>query len=183
MTDRQSQLDYDVYLAALPRHTLGPPRPDAPSRYGTTRRPLLKPYNGFSGIERRRGGYLALWLLAAGCMKMSERCDICGSGGPLGPHGENYFDPVSDPTLCRACHRAIHLRFYKWHEWRVIVDASAITGREWFAMIPRHGIDIAQHLRNRWGWRAADLETSPIFSFPDAIAEVLPSNMLPHPAL
>lgn len=183
MTDRQPQFDYDAYLDALPRHVLGPPRPDAPTRYPVTRRPLLKSYNGFIGEERRRGGYLALWLLTAGCMTLAAQCDICGSRGPLSLHGENYYDVSRDPSVCRACHAAIHLRFWKWDAWRRIVDASADTGREWFSLIPRHRIDLAQHLRNRWGWHAADLEKSPICPFPDFIAEVLPGQMLPHPAL
>ncbi len=175
--------DYDAYLDALPRNVLGPPRPDAPTSYPVTRYPLLKSYNGFSGIERRRGGHLAGWLLAAGCMTLADQCDICGRAGPLAPHGENYYLPASDPTLCRTCHRAIHLRFYRWHDWRLLVDATAVTGNEWFARVPRREIDIAQHLRDRWGWHAADLERSPICPFPDFIAEALPSNILRHPNL
>ena len=183
MTDRQPPFDYDAYLDALPRHVLGPPRPDAPSCYPVTRRPLLKSFDGFSGLERRRGGYLALWLVAAGCMTLASQCDICGSRGPRGLHGENYYDVSRDPTLCRACHRAIHLRFYRWDDWQRIVDTSAVTGSEWFALIPRYGIDLAQHLRKRWGWHAADLERSPLCPLPDAITQALPDNMLPHPAL
>lgn len=183
MTDRQPPFDYDAYLDALPRHVLGPPRLDAPTRHRVTSRPLLKSYAGFTGEERRRGGYLALWLVAAGCMTLASQCDICGSRGPLALHGENYYDVSRDPTLCRTCHRAIHLRFYRWRDWRTLVDASAVTGSEWFSRIPQHEINIAQHLRNRWGWHAADLERSPICPLPDAIAEALPSNMLPHPVL
>lgn len=183
MTDRQPQFDYAAYLDALPRHVLGPPRPDAPTRYQVSRFPLLKPYHGFSGVERRRGGQLAGWLLTAGCMTLASRCDICGSRGPLSLHGEVYYDVSRDPTLCRPCHAAIHLRPWKWDAWRRIVDASATAGNEWFALIPRHGIDIAQHLRNRWGWHAADIERSPICPLPDTIISSLPANMLPHPAL
>lgn len=183
MTDRQPKFDYDAYLDALPRHVLGQPRPDAPTRYPVTRYPLLKSYNGFSGLERRRGGHLAGWLVAAGCMTLGSQCDICGSRGSLALHGENYYLPSSDPTLCRQCHSAIHLRFYRWDDWRRLVHASSVTGREWFARIPRHRIDIAQHLRDRWGWHAANLEQSPICPFPDVIAEALPLNMLPHPAI
>lgn len=183
MTDRQPQFDYDGYLDALPRQILGPPRLDAPTRYPVSRYPVLKPFNGFSGIERRRGGHLAGWLVTAGCMTLASKCDICESRGPLALHGDNYYDVASDPTLCRSCHKSIHMRFYRWDDWRRLVDASAVTGSEWFALIPRHGLDIAQHLRNRWGWRAADLERSPLCQLPDTIIASLPGNMLPHPAL
>jgi len=88
-----------------------------------------------------------------------------------------------DPTICRPCHRLIHLRFYRWNDWRKLVDASAVTGNVWFAMIPPQAVDVAQHLRDRWGWRAADLERSPICPLPDAIVAALPDNMLLHPAL
>ena len=183
MTDCQSHFDVEAYLDALPRHILASPRPNAPSRYQVSRYPLLKPYNGFSGIERRRGGQLAGWLLAAGCLTLPLRCDICRSRGPLGLHGDNYYDVSRDPTLCRKCHRLIHLRFYRWEDWRRLVDASAVNGREWFALIPRQAVDIAQHLRDRWGWRAGDLERSPICPLPEAIIATLPDNMLSHPAL
>lgn len=183
MTDRLPQFDYDGYLDALPRHDLAPPRLDAPTRYQVSRFPLLKPYHGFSGVERRRGGQLAGWLLAAGCMTLASKCDICGCRGPLALHGCNYYDVASDLTLCRSCHKSIHMRFYRWDDWRRLVDASAVTGNEWFFRIPRHGLDIAQHLRDRWGWQAADLERSPVFPLPVGITMSLPGNMLPHPAL
>lgn len=183
MTERQSQFDIDGYIEALPRHVLRPPRPDAPTRYQVSRYPLLKAYHGFSGVERRRGGQLAGWLVAAGCLTVPAQCDICGSREGVALHGEVYYDVSRDPALCKPCHRSIHLRFYRWDEWIRIVDGSAVTGKEWFALIPRHGIDIARHLRDRWGWRIADLETSPLCPLPDAIAEVLPGNMLPHPTL
>lgn len=179
----QPIVDLDEYLAALPVRRLSPPRPYAPALYQVSRRPLLKPFNGFSGVERRRGGQLAGWLLAAGCMAMPDRCDICGDGGPLSLHGENYYDVRRDPALCRRCHRALHLRPYQLEAWRRIVDASAATGREWFALAPCHGLDLADHLRQRFGWRVADIERSPVAALPDAIAVRLPCNMLQHPKL
>ena len=75
------------------------------------------------------------------------------------------------------------MRFYRHYEWRKLVDASAVTGGEWFALIPPNSIDIAQHLRDRWGWSVADLERSPLCPLPDAISTALPNNLLPHPAL
>ncbi|WP_156427347.1 hypothetical protein [Novosphingobium sp. Fuku2-ISO-50] len=183
MTDRAAPFDIDAYIEALPRRVLSAPRPNAPTRYQVWNYPLLKDYHGFTGTERRRAGQLGHWLIAAGCLTLPERCEICASPGPIAQHGENYYDVPSDPALCRACHRAIHLRFWQWDAWRKIVDASAITGEEWFALTPRHSIDIAGHLRHRWGWRVADIERSPIMSLPDAIAVVLPDNMLALPRL
>ena len=126
---------------------------------------------------------MASWLLAAGCIAKPKHCDICGSRDRVNLHGENYYDVLRDPALCRACHRAIHLRPWQWDRWRRIVEASAVTGREWFMLAPRHGIDLAQHLRNKSGWSVADIERSPIAPLPDAITALLPSNMLKHPDL
>ena len=183
MTDGHSRFDVDAYLDALPRHRLASPRPDAPTHYQVSRYPLLKSFNGFTGIERRRGGQLAGWLMVAGCLTLPLQCDICGSRGPLALHGDNYYDVTRDPTLCRPCHRLIHLRFYRWNDWEKLVSASSITGSEWFTLIPRHAVDIAQHLRNRWGWGPADLERSPLCPLPGPIAAALPNNMLQHPGL
>lgn len=179
----QPEVDIDEYLAALPVRSLSAPRNDPPSMYQVSRGPLLKYFNGFSGVERRRGGQLAAWLLAAGCIALPSRCEICGSKGPLALHGEVYYDVTRDPALCRRCHMSLHLRPYRWTEWRKIVDTSAITGREWFALAPPNGADIAGYLRMQWGWAAADLVKSPIRPLPDVIAEMLPGNMLDHPEL
>lgn len=184
MTSRPT-LDLDEYIAALPVRPISAPRLRVPKLYRTSSWPLLKAYNGFSGVERRRGGQLGGWLRAAGCLTLPPICDICGSRGPLGLHSETYYHVARDPALCRSCHRALHLRFWHWDAWRRIVDASSVTGREWFALAPRDrgGTDIAGHLRDKWGWRAADIERSPITHLPDAIAALLPGNMLHHPSL
>ena len=175
-------VDLDEYLAALPTRELSPPRPYAPRLYQVSRWPLLKSFNGFTGVERRRGGQLAGWLLATGCIAMPTRCDICGSRGPLSLHGENYYDATRDPALCRPCHRALHMRPYQWRVWRDIVDASATTGREWCALAPVHGLDLAQHLRQRFGRKVVDIERSPLSPLPEAIMSTLPNNMWKHPS-
>lgn len=171
------------YLDALPVQLLSAPRPNAPTRYQVSRWPLLKPYNGFSGEERRRGGQLAVWLLAAGCVALPAQCDVCASREPLQLHNETYYHVGRTPAICARCHKAIHLRQWQWDAWRRIVDEVAITGREWFALAPRYGFDIAEHLRNRWGWLVADIEASPMTPLPDFIALKLPGNMLAHPCL
>ena len=179
----QPTTDIDEYLAALPVQPLSAPRPDAPARYQVSRWPLLKPYNGFSGEERRRGGQLAVWLLVAGCVALPAQCDICARREPLQLHNETYYHVGRTPSLCSRCHKSIHLRQWQWKAWCNIVDASATTGREWFALMPRYGLDIAQHLRNRWGWGVADIERSPVTPLPHDIIAALPGNMLGHPFL
>lgn len=177
-----SGFDIDTYLDTLPSFRLREPS-TPPPRYHVSQWPLLKPYGGFTGEERRRGGQLAVWLLAAGCIAKPKHCDVCGSKSGVGFHSESYYHVARYASLCRRCHFALHRRHFEWDQWRRIVDAAAVTGREWFALAPRHRIDIAQHLRNRWGWRAADIERSPVTPLPDAIAALLPDNMLPHPNL
>lgn len=179
----QWTVDPDEYLVALPTLRLWAPKRTPPAKYEVSRWPLLKPFNGFSGIERRRGGQLVGWLLAAGCIALPERCDICASPGPLGLHGDCYYDVSRDPALCRPCHRALHFRPFQWDAWRRIVDAAAVTGREWFALAPRHGLDLALHLRYKFGPQVASIERSPLLPLPDAIAVLLPRNMLAHPDL
>lgn len=175
-------LDIDFYIDALPSHRLREPR-RVPAFYQDSRWPLLRSYSGFSGEERRRGGQLIGWLQAAGCLPRPSRCHICHSRERVGFHSESYYHILRPVMLCNACHMAVHRRHFAWDAWRRIVDGAALTGREWFALAPRHGIDIAQHLRDRWGWTAADIECSPISPLPDHIAALLPGNMLPHPAL
>lgn len=165
MTERPTA-DLDEYLAVLATRRLSAPRRVAPYHYQVSRWPLLKPFNGFTGIERRRGGQLAGWLLAAGCITIPDHCGICANPGPLGLHGECYYDVSRDPALCARCHCALHLRPYQWDAWRRTVDASAVTGGEWFALAPRHGLDLAQHLRDKFGWTVADVERSPMTPLP-----------------
>lgn len=182
MIDRQSSFDTEAYIDALPSHRLQEPR-RAPPLYQETQWPLLKPYNGCSGIERRRGGQLIGWLQAAGCLPRPSRCEICYGRERVNYHSESYYHVLRPATLCNACHMAAHRRHFAWDAWRRIADASAVTGREWFALAPRYGLDLAQHLRDKFGWRAADIERSPVTPLPDSIAVLLPGNMLRHPSL
>jgi len=179
---RSPALDIDAYVASLPSYRLREPR-IVPPLYRESRWPLLRSYNGFSGEERRRGGQLIGWLQAAGCLPRPTRCDICGSRERVGSHSETYAHVQRVVSICPACHRALHLRPWQWDAWRRIVDRAAVTGNEWFAVMPRHGIDIAQHLRDRWGPSVMDIERSAIAPLPDAITALLPGNMFPHPHL
>jgi hypothetical protein len=183
MTDRPPALDIDAYIDALPSHRLREPQ-RVPQRYQTwSSYPLLKPYNGFDGVERRRGGQLLQWLEDAGCLVKPAHCEICRRRERLGFHSESYYHCVRSSALCRNCHRALHMRPWHWDAWRRMVDAAAVTGQEWFVLAPRYGIDIAEHLRNRWGWTAANIEMSPVAPLPEAIVAVLPCNLLHHERL
>ena len=175
-------LDIDAYIDALSSHRLREPR-RVPPRYQESPWPILRAYNGFTGEERRRGGQLIGWLQTAGCLPRPSRCDICRSRERVAYHSETYYHVLRPAMLCNACHMTLHRRHFAWDAWRKIVDASTVTGREWWALAPRFGLDIAAHLRNRHGWQAADVARSPIAPLPDAIAGLLPGNMLAHPAL
>ena len=174
-----SSFDIDAFIDALPSHRLREPS-RIPLLYRESRWPLLKPYNGFTGVERRRGGQLIGWLEDAGCLPRPSHCDICKGRGGVSSHSESYAHVLRAPRLCRACHRALHLRPWQWDAWRRIVDQAAVTGQEWFVLAPRYGIDIAQHLRDRWGASVMDIENSPVSPLPDAITAMLPGNMFPH---
>jgi len=175
-------LDIDAYIETLPSYRLREPR-WVPTRYQESQWPLLRDYNGFSGTERRRGGQLIGWLQAAGCLPRPSRCDICKSRTKVAFHSESYYHVLRPATLCNACHMAAHKRHFAWDAWRRIVGAYSTTGREWWALTPRYCLDIAAHLRDRYGWLAADLARSPIAPLPDEIAALLPENLLPHPLL
>jgi hypothetical protein len=179
MTD---QVDIDDYIAALQSHRLRDPL-RVPRAYQESPWPLLRAYNGFTGIERRRGGQLIGWLQTAGCLPRPSRCDICDTRTKVAFHSESYYHVLRPASLCNACHMALHKRHFAWSAWRKIVDAYAVTGREWWALAPRYGIDIAEHLRARHRWGAADITRSPIAALPDAIIAQLPGNMLAHPML
>lgn len=174
--------DMDTYIDALPSYRLREPvRP--PVRYQTWNTPLLKPYNGFDGLERRRAAQLIYWLNDAGCLVKPSRCQICGSLHRVQFHSECYYLAMRPTAVCARCHRALHLRPWQWEAWRAIVEANSKTGKEWFVLAPRYGMDMAKHLRDQHGWEAARIERSPIQSLPVAISKVLPSNMMPHPKL
>lgn len=175
-----NSFDIDAFIDALPSHRLREPS-RIPLFYRESRWPLLKPYNGFTGVERRRGGQLIAWLEDAGCLPRPSRCQICHSRERVGAHSECYFHVLRVVPICARCHRALHMRPWQWDAWRRIVDQAAVTGKEWFVLAPRYGIDIAGHLRERWGASVANIERSPITPLPTAIVAVLPGNMLPHP--
>lgn len=172
-------IDIDAYIASLPVRELRPPRPDAPTRFLRWRWPLSKPFNGFSGVERVRGWQLSVWLERAGSLTRPTQCDICGSEDRVAFHSETYFHVGRAPALCSRCHRALHRRQIEWREWRAIVEPVVLTGREWFALAPRYGLDIAAHLRAQWGRQVADLLCSPFWQRPI----IVPDDLMPHPDL
>lgn len=170
------------FIDALPSYRLATPR-SPPARFPEWRWPLSKPYQGFSPTERVRGWQMSRWLQAAGSLPYPRRCDICRSGDHVGFHSASYYHVGRAPALCRHCHRAIHRCHISPDNWERVVQSCARTGDEWFVLLPLPTVDLAQHLRSPWGWKAADLLGSPITSLPPAIAERLPSNIEKHPQL
>lgn len=175
-------VDIDAYIDALPSYLLRDPL-RVPLTYRESPWPLLRAYNGFTGEERRRGGQLIGWLQMAGSLPRPSRCDICRSREKVAFHSESYYHVLRPASLCNPCHMATHKRHFAWDAWRRIVDVHTVTGREWWALAPRHGLDIASHLRARHGWAAADVTRSPVAPLPDSVTALLPGNMLPHPHL
>ena len=171
--------DLDAYLDALPRRTLLPPR-TPPIRFRTTNWPLLRPYNGFSGIERRRGGQLSSWLVDAGSMIVPDTCDVCGSKDRVNLHGESYYHVNRAPALCNVCHRAIHRRWFDDAAWHWLASHRGKSPHLWLDLLSRHPLDLAAHIRQTHGWAAANvLADATLLTVASAIK--WPNNLMPHP--
>lgn len=161
--------DLDAFLDALPRHEAHPPKQKwafafkDPFKY-----PLNGPYNGFTGLERRRGGQIYTWACMMGILHKPKDCSICGGRfGGVNLHSEDYYNIFTAPALCRSCHKLIHQRFKNPRPWRMLVEGCSKTGREWFALAPLEPIDMAAVLRERHGDGAQDLINSPFYDWPE----------------
>lgn len=105
-------------------------------------------YNGFTGAERRRGDQVLQVLRKQGVVPEPETCDICGTTGRVGYHGENYFDPFSMAPLCFSCHMALHRRFRSPEKWFERLDQHADNPKiEDFHLLPMVEPDFARWLR------------------------------------
>jgi hypothetical protein len=63
----------------------------------------------------------------------------------------------------------------------VLVDRHSKTGEEWFGLLLREPVDLAGHLRRKWGWQAADLLKSPLSPLEPSIRDAFPGNLIAHP--
>lgn len=116
----------------------------------TWRGPLLKPYNGFSGLQRVRTWELGSWLRRRKKLFLGNACDLCGHDRRLGGHSENYADVERALTLCSGCHLTIHLRFKQPVRWRKALDRLS-TVPDWATALPSEPFDLAGWLALR-GW-------------------------------
>lgn len=96
-------------------------------------------YNGWSGEERLAVLPILRAALAAGTLAPPTRCSICRATGSsdwrasdaIVFHDEDYANPLGAYTVCKPCHRLIHLRFWRATEWTAHVALHA-RGGAWF---------------------------------------------------
>lgn len=133
--------DVRQFLAALPRQELREPSPEVALSVPWPRAyPTLRPYNGFSSLDRAKMGAAANWLRRVGALALHPVCEICGSVNRLGHHSENYADPRNAITLCQPCHFALHRRFTQPEAWaRRTVNTGAGS---WVAQLLPYRLDI-----------------------------------------
>lgn len=106
---------------------------------------LLKPYNGFSGLQRVRAWELGSWLRSRKKLFLGDACDLCGHDRRLGGHSENYADVERALTLCSGCHLTIHLRFRQPRRWLNLLERVS-TVPDWVALLPASPFDLAGYL-------------------------------------
>lgn len=79
-------------------------------------------YNGFPPEQRFKALRWYQGEVAAGRRQRPTVCDLCGNGGVVDAHSEDYSDPFGEQTgkyaLCYACHMMIHCRFTAPTKWR-----------------------------------------------------------------
>ncbi len=130
-------------------------------------------YNGFTSDERLHLWQLVKWLMAQGAMSVLVSCDICGSHDRLQHHSENYYNPFQAAVVCAACHRLIHLRFWRWSEWRELCKACDPKGAKWYSLLTLEQPDIASYIREKHGPQVSDLLNSPLYRLPDSCGGAL----------
>lgn len=119
----------DRAVDAQARAAISAGHPMPVSRY-----PLLRPYNGATGQERRDNGNRYIIGRELGLIPWGKFCSICCSTRFVGAHNENYFRPCSAMPICRSCHRLIHRRFYDPSPWLARAHEHAYEGA-WFTII------------------------------------------------
>lgn len=167
------RLDIEALLQALPhRPPLDPPAIRDIAFVTWSGKPSPR-YNGFTSDERLHTWQLVRWLEAQGVLAPLERCDICGSSDRLQRHSENYYNPMQAAIVCGSCHRLIHLRFWRWHEWRDLCWKHDALGSKWFSVLEIKQPDVAGYLREKHGPDTRNLKLSPLFTLPAHVREAL----------
>lgn len=157
--------------------------------------PVVRDYNGFSGIERIRGWQIVRWLQLAGmrphakdcqCLLTGETSDISGSGkypDPIVDHSENYYSPWENQyTLKRSAHFKLHNRFKYPEEWRTYRDRNVNVfdkdKQKWLFKLSTEEIDYADILRDRYGQNTDNMMERFLAWLPKRAAEL---GMERHP--
>lgn len=99
-------------------------------------------YNGWNGEERLAVIPVINAAVAAGEMDPPTRCSIClvkGCSDWRAPnailfHDEDYSRPLEAYTVCKPCHKVIHLRFWRRRQWADHVEQHA-RGGAWFELL------------------------------------------------
>jgi hypothetical protein len=119
-------------------------------------------YNGFPAWYRKSQARIVWRNLRTGEWYLNEACDACGRTVALAAHSEDYSQPSQFKTLCRACHRAIHLRFWRAEEWRIRLAQADVNGWEplpWVRDLSMTRVDLAaasEHFQARLAERSQD---------------------------
>lgn len=94
-----------------------------------------RPYNGFSPAERSLALPAIRQAMAAGIIKPSYRCSVCERtfGRPVGQHSEDYRTPLAFYPICRKCHYAVHMRFWRSDYWDGYI--ALLSPHGWFRQL------------------------------------------------
>lgn len=166
-------MDIDAFLAALPYRNVYDAVDVRDIPFVTWHGKPSPPYNGFSGVERLHLWQLVRWLEAQQALPPMEQCDICRSNARLQRHSENYYNPLQAAVVCGACHRIVHLRFWRWREWQELCRRHDPAGGKWFSMLEFVQPDVSSYLRTRIGPEVSNLKRSPIFPLPTVFQDAL----------
>lgn len=112
---------------------------------------LLRPYNGFSGIERIRCWQLARWAINVGILRSPHQCSISGAVGDgrvIQYHSENYYDPFGAKMIHSSLHKTLHQRFKNPAKWEMVKNRYRDSSSDkWFLDIPDQEPDYAKELQ------------------------------------
>lgn len=129
--------------------------------------PAMKPYLGFSNVERIRLWQFQWLMVTAGSYKPDKVCNVCNTHDfKTVLHSENYYDYAVSVPLCHSCHMALHQRGSRPNGWRNVVAKHSRTGEEWFCKLPPMNFDMAKYMRDNFGPEVTDLYSGRLFHLP-----------------
>ena len=60
-------------------------------------------------VKKKKNAHLAIYrAIKSGELIKSKVCEVCGLGGKIQGHHEDYDDPLSVVWVCVRCHADIH---------------------------------------------------------------------------